>query len=134
MKEDINDEETQVEQLEGQADVQPQPEQQAQVVDGGAEDFKALLTKQNARIKELEGQVAEAAKTKANADKLTAEIEQVKAQAADEYVEFQLKLAGVRNVKVAEVCSRPRRRRRLAQEGRAVALHGRKNYCNHRHY
>ena len=105
MKEDINDEETQVEQLEGQADVQPQPEQQAQVVDGGAEDFKALLTKQNARIKELEGQVAEAAKTKANADKLTAEIEQVKAQAADEYVEFQLKLAGVRNVKVAEACS-----------------------------
>ena len=78
MKEDINDEETQVEQLEGQADVQPQPEQQAQVVDGGAEDFKALLTKQNARIKELEGQVAEAAKTKANTDKLTAEIEQVK--------------------------------------------------------
>ena len=51
MKEDINDEETQVEQLEGQADVQPQPEQQAQVVDGGAEDFKALLAKQNARIK-----------------------------------------------------------------------------------
>ncbi|MBS5865380.1 MAG: hypothetical protein KIC37_03380 [Coriobacteriaceae bacterium] len=70
--------------------------------DDGAEDFKALLAKQDARIKELEGQVAEAAQAKANADKLTAEIEQMKARAADERVEFQLKLAGVRNVKAAK--------------------------------
>ena len=29
--------------------------------DGGAEDFKALLAKQETRIKELEGQIADAA-------------------------------------------------------------------------
>ncbi|WP_417118854.1 hypothetical protein [Olsenella phocaeensis] len=70
--------------------------------DSGTDEFKALLAKQEERIKELEGQVAEAAQTKANADRLSAEIERVKAQAASERVEFELRLAGVRNVKAAK--------------------------------
>lgn len=69
---------------------------------GGGSDYQALLSKQEARIKELEGQVAEAAKTAEAADALRGEIEQIKAQAADERVEFQLRLAGVHNVKAAK--------------------------------
>lgn len=75
--------------------------EEPQVVDSD-KDYQALLAKQEARIKELEGQVAEAAKTAEAADALRGEIEQVKAQAADERVEFQLRLAGVRNVKAAK--------------------------------
>ncbi|EHF02180.1 hypothetical protein HMPREF1008_00886 [Olsenella sp. oral taxon 809 str. F0356] len=105
MEVDSRGEETQVELAEEQADAQGQHQADEEVLtgtDSGAEDFQALLAKQDARIKELEGQVAEAAQTKANADKLTAEIEQLKTQAADERVEFRLKLAGVRNVKAAK--------------------------------
>lgn len=106
MKEDTDDsKETQVEQPQGQADDQAQHQAaNPEVLTGtnrDTEGFKALLAKQEARIKELEGQVAEAAQTKTNADRLSAEIEQVKAQAADERLDFQLRLAGVRNVKAA---------------------------------
>ena len=106
MKEDTDGEQAAETQQhpQGQADNQAQhqaADSEVLTSTNGGEDFKALLAKQEARIKELEGQVAEAAQTKANADRLSAEIEQVKAQAADERVDFQLKLAGVRNVKAA---------------------------------
>lgn len=99
-------EETQVKHAQGQENDQTHhqaadPEVLSET-EGSSEDFKALLSKQEARIKELEGQVAEAAQTKANADRLSAEIEHVKAQAAEERVDFQLRLAGVRNVKAAK--------------------------------
>ena len=42
--------------------------------------YQALLAKQEARIKELEGQVAEAAKSAEVADALRGEIQQVKAR------------------------------------------------------
>lgn len=51
------------------------------------DEFKVLLAKQEVRIKELEGQVAEAAKTAEAADALRGVIEQVKARAADERAE-----------------------------------------------
>lgn len=107
MKEDTDGEQAAETQQHAQGQEDDQTQHQAadsEVLNGAAggnEDFKALLAKQEARIKELEGQVAEAAQTKANADRLSAEIEQVKAQAAEERVDFQLRLAGVRNVKAA---------------------------------
>lgn len=63
-------------------------EEEVAATDDGPDEFKALLAKQEARIKELEGQVAEAAKTGEVADALRGEIEQVKARAGDERVEF----------------------------------------------
>ena len=93
-------EETAQQHPQGQEDEQAVEGAQEAVADGG-EGFKALLAQQDERIKELEAQVADAAKTRESAERLTAEIEKVKAQAADERVGFELKLAGARNVKAA---------------------------------
>lgn len=49
-------------------------------VAGNAPNYQTILSKQEGRIKELESQVAEAAKTAEAADALRGEIEQVKAQ------------------------------------------------------
>lgn len=62
-------------------------EEEVAATDGGPDEFKVLLAKQEVRIKELEGQVAEAAKTAEAADALRGVIEQVKARAADERAE-----------------------------------------------
>lgn len=77
-------------------------EEEVAATDDGHDEYKALLAKQEVRIKELEGQVTEAAKTAEAADALRGEIEQVKTQAGDERVECELRLAGVRNVKAAK--------------------------------
>ena len=57
-------------------------EEEVAATDDGPDEFKVLLAKQEVRIKELEGQVAEAAKPAAAADALRGVIEQVKARAA----------------------------------------------------
>lgn len=62
-------------------------EEEVVATDDGPDEFKVLLAKQEVRIKELEGQVAEAAKTAEAADALRGVIEQVKARAADERAE-----------------------------------------------
>lgn len=62
-------------------------EEEVSATDDGPDEFKVLLAKQEVRIKELEGQVAEAAKTAEAADALRGVIEQVKARAADERAE-----------------------------------------------
>lgn len=62
-------------------------EEEVAATDDGPDEFKVLLAKQEVRIKELEGQVAEAAKTAEAADALRGAIEQVKARAADERAE-----------------------------------------------
>lgn len=89
----------QVELAEGQEVAQAQ--QQAEVGGGevaGDSGYEALLAKRDERIAELEAQVAEAARS---AEALRSEIEAVKAAAADERVEYELKLAGARSVKAA---------------------------------
>ena len=89
----------QVELAEGQEVAQAQ--QQAEVGVGevaGDSGYEALLAKRDERIAELEAQVAEAARS---AEALRSEIEAVKAAAADERVEYELKLAGARSVKAA---------------------------------
>lgn len=62
-------------------------EEEVAATDDGPDEFKVRLAKQEVRIKELEGQVAEAAKTAEAADALRGVIEQVKARAADERAE-----------------------------------------------
>lgn len=62
-------------------------EEEVAATDDGPDEIKVLLAKQEVRIKELEGQVAEAAKTAEAADALRGVIEQVKARAADERAE-----------------------------------------------
>ena len=62
-------------------------EEEVAATDDGPDEFKVLLAKQEVRIKEFEGQVAEAAKTAETADALRGVIEQVKARAADERAE-----------------------------------------------
>ena len=68
---------------------------------GLAPDYKALLDKQDERIRELESQVAEAAKSKEAAEALAKEIERLRADAAEERVGYGLRLAGARNVVAA---------------------------------
>lgn len=76
-------------------------EQEAKQVEP-APDYQDLLDRQDARIAELEAQVAEAAKSKEAADALAAEIERVRAEAAEEKVAYELRLAGARNVTAAK--------------------------------
>ena len=68
----------------------------------GAPDYRALLDAQDERIRELESQVAEAAKSQASAEALAAEIERLRADAAEERVGYELRLAGARNVAAAK--------------------------------
>ena len=67
-----------------------------------APDYRALLDAQDERIRELESQVAEAAKSKEAAEALAAEIERLRADAAEERVGYELRLAGARNVVAAK--------------------------------
>lgn len=86
-------------QTDKQQQERPQQQAEAPQVD---EDYQAQLSARDERIAGLEAQVAEAAESKAAAKKLTAEIEKVRAEAADERVAYELRLAGVRNVKTAK--------------------------------
>ena len=63
--------------------------------------FEAQIAGRDTRIAELEAQVAEAAKTAEATEQLKSQIEELKAQGESDRVDFELKLAGVRNVKVA---------------------------------
>ena len=84
---------------QGQSLEQEEPE--ARQVDG-APDYRALLDAQDERIRELESQVAEAAKSQEAADALAKEIERLRANAAEERVGYELRLAGARNVVAAK--------------------------------
>lgn len=89
--------------VEQQERSQPQEETQQQVTpapQASAEDaYKAQFEERDKCIAELEAQVAEAAESKAAAKSLRAEIEKMRGQATEERLEFELMLAGARNVK-----------------------------------
>ena len=74
-------------------------------VDDGAakarEDYEAALKERDARIAELEGEIAEAAKTAEGAERLRAEMDELRRKGDEERVGFELQLAGARNVKAA---------------------------------
>lgn len=63
--------------------------------------YEAQITERDGRIKELEAQVADAAKTAETAEHLKSQIEELKAQGESDRIEFELRLAGCRNVKAA---------------------------------
>lgn len=65
------------------------------------EDYKAALKERDARIAELEGEIAEAAKTAEGAEKLRAEMDELRRRGDEERVGFELQIAGARNVKAA---------------------------------
>lgn len=71
--------------------------------DDGAADYQAALKAKAAQIAELQGMVADAAKTAEAAEALNAEIAALKRQMADERTEFALRSA-------APAPSPPRRR------------------------
>ena len=82
--------------------------QGANVADNGGDavarahkDYEAALAERDARIAELEGEIAEAAKTAEGAERLRAEMDELRRRGDEERVGFELQLAGARNVKAA---------------------------------
>ena len=64
-------------------------------------DYEAALAERDARIVALEGEIAEAAKTAESAEKLRAEMDELRRRGDEERVGFELTIAGARNVKAA---------------------------------
>ena len=64
-------------------------------------DYEAALKERDARIAELEGEIAEAAKTAEGAEALRREMDELRRKGDEERVGFELQLAGARNVKAA---------------------------------
>ena len=64
-------------------------------------DYEAALAERDARIVALEGEIAEAARTAEGAEKLSAEMDELRRQGEEQRVGFELQMAGARNVKAA---------------------------------
>ena len=88
---------------ENQAQEQQQEGTQGtqEVTGASGTDWERQIADRDARIAELEGQVAEAAKNAETAESLRGEIAELKAQGESDRIDFKLQLAGVRNVKAA---------------------------------
>lgn len=65
------------------------------------EDYEAALKERDERIAALEDEIAEAAKTAESAEKLRAEMDELRRQGDEQRVGFELQMAGARNVKAA---------------------------------
>ena len=88
-------------QTNGQEGQQQETQGQQEVGVASAPDYEKQIADRDARIAELEGQVAEAAKNAETAESLRGEIAELKAQGESDRIDFKLQLAGVRNVKAA---------------------------------
>lgn len=64
-------------------------------------DYEAALKERDERIAALEGAIADAAKTAEGAEKLRAEMDELRRKGDEERVGFELQLAGARNIKAA---------------------------------
>ena len=64
-------------------------------------DYERALAERDAKIAELEGEIAEAAETAESAEKLRAEMDELRRAGDAQRVSFELQLAGARNVKAA---------------------------------
>lgn len=93
--------ENQAQQEQQQEGTQAQQEVGSDAGNGDVTDWEKQIAERDARIAELEGQVAEAAKTAEAAEKLRGEVAEVKAQSESDRIDFRLQLASVRNVKAA---------------------------------
>lgn len=63
--------------------------------------YEAALRERDERIAALEGEIAEAAKTAESAERLRAEMDELRRQGEEQRVGFELQMAGARNVKAA---------------------------------
>ena len=70
-------------------------------VEQAQRDYETALAERDVRIAELEGEIAEAAKTAEGAERLRAEMDELRRRGDEERVGFELQLAGARNVKAA---------------------------------
>ena len=64
-------------------------------------DWEKAIAERDERIAALEHQVADAAKSVEAAEKLSAEIDELRKQGESDRIDFKLQLAGVRNIKAA---------------------------------
>ena len=87
-------------QQQGQEQQETQQGQQ-EVTGGNAPDYEKQIAERDEKIASLEAQVAEAAKNAETAEQLRGEIAELKAQGESDRIDFNLRLAGVRNVKAA---------------------------------
>ena len=71
------------------------------VVARAHKDYEAALKERDERIAALEGEIAEAAKTAEGAERLRAEMDELRRRGDEERVGFELQLARARNVKAA---------------------------------
>lgn len=68
---------------------------------GAGTDYEVLLAERDAKIAELEGAIVEAAKSAETAEALRAEMDELRHQGEEQRVEFELTMAGARNVRAA---------------------------------
>ena len=68
---------------------------------GAGTDYEALLAERDAKIAELEEAITETAKSAEAAEALRAEMDELRRQGEEQRVEFELTMAGARNVRAA---------------------------------
>ena len=66
-------------------------------------DYEAFLAEHDAKIAELEGSIAEAAKTAETAESLHAEMDELRRQIDGQRIEFELTMADASNVRVFRI-------------------------------
>ena len=64
-------------------------------------EYEAALKERDERIAALEGEIAEAARTAESAERMRAEMDELRRKGDEERVGFELQIAGARNVKAA---------------------------------
>ena len=84
--------------------------QEEAIVEAGV-DWEKQIAERDARIAELEGQMAGTARNAETAESFRDEIAKLKAQGESDRIDFRLQLAGCRNVKASHARQhRPRQR------------------------
>ena len=101
-EEDHGSEEAQLAQAdEHPKDWSQEPETLPEVTGADASAYETQIAERDGRIAELEAQIAEAAKTAEATKALKSQIEELKRQGESDRLDFELQLAGCRNVKAA---------------------------------
>ena len=90
-------------------------------------DREKQIADRDARIAELEGQMAKAAKNAETAESLRGEIAELKAQGESDRIDFKLQLDGMRNVKVARASSGTTIMRRKSSSPRSRSRNTQRN-------
>lgn len=95
-------EEAQLAQADERSQGQPQePKTQPEMTSVDISAYEVQIAERDGRIADLEAQVAEAAKTAEATEQLKSQIEELRKQGESDRLDFELQLAGCRNVKAA---------------------------------